>query len=90
MNDFWTSLVTFLIRALTFYTYVMIASVIVSFLRLEKDNPLIQTLTMVTEPFYQLLRKVIPTVFGNADIAPMVGVILVQIICYLLDRSLWM
>lgn len=90
MNDFWTSLVTFLIRALTFYTYVMIASVIVSFLRLEKDNPLIQTLTMVTAPFYQLLRKVIPTVFGNADIAPMVGVILVQIICYLLDRSLWM
>jgi len=90
MNDFWTSLITILIRALTFYTYVMIASVIVSFLKIDKDNPLIQTLTMVTEPFYVLLRKGIPTVFGNADIAPMVGVILVQIIRYFLERSLWM
>ena len=89
MNDFWTTLVTILLRALTFYTYVMIASVIVSFFKLDKSNPLLQTLVMVTEPFYRLLRKGIPTVFGNADIAPMVGVILVQIIRYFLEKTLW-
>jgi YggT family protein len=67
----------------------MIASVVVSFLKLDESNPLLQTLVMVTEPFYNLLRKVIPTVFGNADIAPMVGVILVQIIRYFLVQTLW-
>ena len=57
----------------------LIARVVVSWLNLSADNPLVAILYQVTEPILAPIRRVLPA-FGMLDFSPIVALILIGII----------
>jgi YggT family protein len=64
---------------LEFYTMVVLATVIVSWLHLPPANPVVQLLKALTEPLLKPIRKALPTK-GELDFSPIVLLVGVQIL----------
>ncbi len=54
------------------YKWVIIISALLSWVRPDPYNPIVQMLNRLTEPAYALVRRFIPTVFGGMDLAPII------------------
>ncbi|MEA3512519.1 MAG: YggT family protein [Campylobacterota bacterium] len=70
--------VTLLISIISLYKWVIIISAILSWVQPDPYNPIVQMLHRLTEPAYTLVRKVIPTVFGGMDMAPLILIFALQ------------
>ena len=64
---------------LEFYTMIVLATVILSWLRLPPANPVVQLLGALTEPFLKPIRKALPS-SGGLDFSPIVLLLGVQIL----------
>jgi YggT family protein len=60
-----------LARAIDLYSLIVLASVVISWVRLDPDNPLVKIVQKLVEPVLQPIRRVIPSI-GGLDISPMV------------------
>lgn len=68
--------------------YILIfARVILTWLPMERSNPLVQFLYLVTEPILSPIRRVLPNM-GMIDLSPMIAMILVLIIQTVLVQAL--
>jgi len=54
------------------YKWVIIISALLSWVQPDPSNPIVQMLYRLTEPAYRFVRKLIPTVFGGMDLAPLI------------------
>lgn len=54
------------------YKWVIIIAALLSWVRPDPYNPIVQMLHRLTEPAYALVRRFIPTVVGGMDLAPMI------------------
>ena len=63
---------TIFISILSLYKWVIIISALLSWVQPDPYNPIVQMLHRLTEPAYSLIRKIIPTVFGGMDMAPLI------------------
>lgn len=66
------SIFTVVIGIVVLYKWVIIISALLSWVRPDPYNPIVQMLYRLTEPAYAFVRKYIPTVFGGMDIAPII------------------
>jgi len=66
------SILTVVLGIIFLYKWVIIISAILSWVRPDPYNPIVQMLYRLTEPAYALVRKYIPTVFGGMDLAPII------------------
>lgn len=62
------------------YIWVIIISALISWVRPDPYNPIVQILYRLTEPVYAFVRRFIPTVFGGIDIAPIIILVALQFI----------
>ncbi len=62
------------------YIWVVIIAAVLSWVRPDPSNPIVQILYRVTEPAYQLVRRYIPTNFNGIDLTPLVLIIGLQVI----------
>jgi YggT family protein len=69
---------TLLISVISLYKWVVIISAILSWVRPDPYNPIVQMLYRLTEPAYALVRRYIPTVFGGMDMAPLILIFALQ------------
>lgn len=53
------------------YSLVVLASVILSWIRLDPDNPIVRVVEALTEPVLAPIRKVLPDL-GGIDFSPMI------------------
>lgn len=60
------------ISVVTLYKWVIIISALLSWVKPDPYNPIVQMLTRLTEPAYAFVRKYVPTVFGGMDLAPII------------------
>ncbi|PHO08861.1 MULTISPECIES: YggT family protein [Malaciobacter] len=67
-----SSVFTVILGIIFLYKWVIIISAILSWVRPDPYNPIVQMLHRLTEPAYALIRKYIPTVFGGMDLAPII------------------
>jgi YggT family protein len=51
---------------------VIIISAILTWVRPDPYNPIVQMLYRLTEPAYAFVRRYIPTTFGGMDLAPII------------------
>ncbi len=65
---------------LSVYMWVIIIAALLSFVRPDPFNPVVQILYRLTNPAYALVRRFIPTVFNGIDLAPLVIIIALQVI----------
>ena len=61
----------FIVQAIELYSYIVLASVLVSWIQLPRDNPLVQLLDTFTEPLLAPIRKIMPDM-GGLDFSPMI------------------
>jgi len=67
-----SSVFTVVLSVIFLYKWVIIISAILSWVRPDPYNPIVQMLHRLTEPAYALVRRFIPTVFGGMDLAPII------------------
>lgn len=65
---------------LTVYIWVVIIGALLSWVRPDPYNPIVQIIYRLTEPAYRLIRKMMPTVFNGLDLAPVILIVLLQVL----------
>ncbi|MEA3383791.1 MAG: YggT family protein [Campylobacterota bacterium] len=71
---------TILVSIISLYKWVIIISALLSWVKPDPYNPIVQMLYRLTEPAYALVRRFIPTVFGGMDMAPLILIFGLQFI----------
>lgn len=69
---------------ITIYIWIVIIGSLLTWVRPDPYNPIVQILYRLTEPAYRLVRRMMPTVFNGIDLAPLIIIIALQIIDILL------
>ena len=63
----------------TIYIWVVIIASLLTWVRPDPNNPIVQLLYRITEPAYALVRRYIPSVYNGVDLSPLVIIIGLQI-----------
>jgi YggT family protein len=66
------------------YTVVVFIAIIISWLQLPHDNPVVRFTRMATEPLLVPIRKLVPAT-GGLDFSPMILLILLRVVSGMLD-----
>lgn len=66
------SIAVVVLGIVSLYKWVIIISALLSWVRPDPYNPIVQMLNRLTEPAYALVRRFVPTVFGGMDLAPVI------------------
>ena len=65
---------------LTVYTWVVIIRALLTWVRPDPYNPIVQIIYRLTEPAYRAVRKIMPTVFNGLDLAPIILIVLLNVL----------
>ena len=67
-----SSIAVVILGVVSLYKWVIIIAALLSWVKPDPYNPIVQMLYRLTEPAYSLVRRFIPTVFGGMDFAPLI------------------
>jgi len=70
------------------YSWLMIARILLSWVRHDPRNPVIRFIYEITEPFLGLFRRIIPPI-GMIDISPIAAFIVLDLIRRFVISLLW-
>ncbi|MGI0406803.1 YggT family protein [Helicobacter himalayensis] len=84
---FLESLVSVVNIALNLYIFVLIAAVLISWVRPDPYNPIVQVLYRLSEPLFSRVRRIMRTNFGGLDLAPLIVILALEFINILLSKS---
>jgi len=76
---------------ITIYIWVIIIAALLTWVRPDPSNPIVQMLYRLTEPAYDFIRRYIPSTFNGIDLAPLiliVGLNILDVIFVNILRSL--
>jgi YggT family protein len=73
--------------ALTLYIYVIIARAVISWIRVNPYNSIVQLIFKITEPPLEFLRRFVP-IFGGLDLSPVILIFIVMIVDRILSNLL--
>lgn len=62
------------------YMWVIIIAALLSWVRPDPFNPIVQMLYRITNPAYALVRRYIKTMFNGIDLAPLIIIIGLQVL----------
>lgn len=62
------------------YMWVVIIAALLSWVRPDPYNPIVQLLHRLTAPAYALVRRHIPSVFNGIDLSPLIIIVALQVI----------
>jgi YggT family protein len=67
-----SSIAVVILGVISLYKWVIIIAAILSWVRPDPYNPIVQMLERLTQPAYALVRRFILTVIGGMDLAPVI------------------
>lgn len=70
------------------YIWIIIIAALLSFVNPDPYNPVVQFLYRITNPAYTLVRKFIKTNFNGLDLAPLIIIVVLQVVIVLLGSLL--
>ncbi len=62
------------------YVWVIVIAALISWVRPDPYNPIVQVLNRLTQPLYAKLRLLIPTAINGIDFAPLILAVLLKFI----------
>lgn len=74
---------------LTIYIWVIIIAALITWVRPDPSNPIVQILYRLSEPAYTFVRRWIPTVFNGIDLAPLIVIIGLNVIDVIFVRLIY-
>ncbi len=86
IDAFISSILTVVLTVVFLYKWIIIISALLSWVRPDPYNPIVQMLYRLTEPAYAFIRRYIPTVFGGMDLAPVILILILIFIETFLGR----
>jgi len=63
----------------TIYIWIVIIASLLTWVKPDPNNPIVQLLYRITEPAYALVRRYIPSVYNGVDLSPLIIIIGLQI-----------
>ncbi|MFC2587033.1 MAG: YggT family protein [Campylobacter sp.] len=78
LSTFLSAVATILHTVINVYIWVIIAAALISWVRPDPYNQIVQLLYRLTEPVYERLRRLVPTVIGGVDLAPIIVLLALQ------------
>ena len=78
LYTFLSAVATILHTVINVYIWVIIAAALISWVRPDPYNQIVQLLYRLTEPVYERLRRLVPTVIGGVDLAPIIVLLALQ------------
>jgi YggT family protein len=89
MNALLYALVQTLHTVITIYIWIIIIAALISFVRPDPYNPIVQILHRLTEPVLNFIRQKMPfVVFSGVDLSPLVVILGLQFIDIFMMQSL--
>ena len=70
------------------YIWVIIIAALLSFVNPDPYNPVVQFLHRITQPAYRFVRRFIRTDFNGLDLAPLIIIIVLQVVMVLVSALL--
>ncbi|MBD5165271.1 YggT family protein [Helicobacter sp.] len=83
------ALAQILSMVINIYIWVVIIAALITWVRPDPYNPIVQILYKLTEPVYAKIRKIIPTLLGGIDIAPILVILVLKFIDLFVVRLLF-
>ena len=77
-----------LLSLINIYIWIIIINALLSFVNPDPYNPIVQFLNRITQPAYNLVRKFIPTTFNGLDLAPLIIIIVLQVLMVVMSSLL--
>jgi YggT family protein len=75
---------------LNLYFWIVIISALLSWVRPDPYNPVVRTLTALTEPVYYRIRKLLPfTYTSGMDFSPVIVLLLIKLLQLFVVKSLY-
>jgi YggT family protein len=68
-----------LLRLINLYSLIVLAAVVLSWIRVDPHNPLVRIVDLLTEPALHPIRRVLPPM-GGVDFSPMVLLVGLQLL----------
>jgi YggT family protein len=68
-----------IVRLIDLYSLVVLVAVIVSWISVDRRNPVVSVVHSLTEPALAPIRRVLPPI-GGLDLSPMVLLLLLQVL----------
>jgi len=65
---------------LTLYIWIVIIGALLTWVRPDPSNPIVQIIYRLTEPAYALIRRLMPTVFNGIDLAPIILIVALNVL----------
>ena len=78
LSTFLSAVATIWHTVINVYIWVIIAAALISWVRPDPYNQIVQLLYRLTEPVYERLRRLVPTVIGGVDLAPIIVLLALQ------------
>jgi len=89
MNALFYALVQTLHSVINLYIWIIIIAALISFIRPDPYNPIVQVLHRLTEPVFTFIRQKIPfVIFSGIDLSPLVIILGLQLIDNFMMRAL--
>ena len=80
LSTFIQALAQILSMVIKIYIWVVIIAALISWVRPDPYNPIVQILYKLTEPLYAKIRRVIPTIIGGVDLTPILVILALKFI----------
>ena len=78
LSTFLSAVATILHTVINVYIWIIIAAAIISWVLPDPYNQIVQLLYRLTEPVYERLRRLVPTIVGGVDLAPIIVLLALQ------------
>ncbi|PRM89658.1 YggT family protein [Aliarcobacter cryaerophilus] len=72
IDALFSSFLTIFFSVIFIYKWIVIISALLTWVKPDPYNPIVQMLYRLTEPVYAKMRQYIPTTFGGMDLAPLI------------------
>ena len=88
MNEIIFGIGSIFLTLLNVYIWVIIIAALITWVNPDPRNQLVQILYRLSEPAYSFVRRYIPTIFNGIDLAPLIIVIILQVVMLFLKTGL--
>ena len=89
LSTFIQALAQILSMVINIYIWVVIIAALISWVRPDPYNPIVQILYKLTEPLYARIRRLIPTIIGGVDLTPILVILALKFIDLFLVQLLF-
>ena len=89
ISTFIQALAQILSMVINIYIWVVIIAALISWVRPDPYNPIVQILYKLTEPLYARIRRLIPTIIGGVDLTPILVILALKFIDLFLVQLLF-